>query len=140
MLIAIVGYGSYANTLRTLPNEIGLSVLMFTVTMAGCIELLPFYIYESFTYMPMPTNWVTVGWVAVLAIVTTLFPIYWWNAAVSAVGVNRSAIFVNLMPVFGATLAIIFLDEQLYLYHVLGAGLVFLGILMVVRDHQTNSS
>ncbi len=140
MLIAIVGYGSYANTLRTIPHELGLTVLMFSVTMAGCIELLPFYIYETFTYMPMPTNWVTVGWVAVLAVVTSLFPIYWWNAAVSTVGVNRSAIFVNLMPVFGAALAIFFLDEQLYLYHVLGAGLVFLGILLVVRGHQMKSS
>jgi drug/metabolite transporter (DMT)-like permease len=136
MLIAIVGYGSYANTLRTVPHELGLTVLMFTVTMAGCIEMLPFYIYESLTYMPMPTNWTTIGWVAVLAIVTSLFPIYWWNAAVSVVGVNRSAIFVNLLPVFGATLAIVFLDEQLYLYHVLGTGLVFLGILAVVRGHQ----
>jgi len=113
---------------------------MFAVTMAGCIAILPFYIYETLTYMPMPVDWTTTMWVAVLAIVTSLIPIYWWNAAVSVVGVNRSAIFVNLMPVFGATLAIIFLDEQLYLYHVLGAALIFLGILMVVRGHQNNVS
>ena len=140
MLIAIVGYGSYANTLRTIPHELGLTVMMFAVTMAGCIAILPFYIYETLTYMPMPVDWTTTMWVAVLAIVTSLIPIYWWNAAVSVVGVNRSAIFVNLMPVFGATLAIIFLDEQLYLYHVLGAALIFLGILMVVRWHQNNVS
>jgi drug/metabolite transporter (DMT)-like permease len=52
------------------------------------------------------------------------------------VGVNRSAIFVNLIPVFGAALAIIFLGESLYLYHFLGAGLICLGILMVVRGHK----
>ena len=136
MLIAIIGFGSYANTLRTISHNLSLTVLMFVVTMAGCLELLPFYVYESLTYMPMPTDWITVGWVAVLAIVTSLFPIYCWNAAVSVVGVNRSAIFVNLMPVFGATLAIIFLGERLYAYHFLGAGLIFIGILLVVRAHK----
>lgn len=140
MLIAIIGFGSYANTLRTISHNLSLTVLMFVVTMAGCLELLPFYVYESLTYMPMPTDWITVGWVAVLAIVTSLFPIYCWNAAVSVVGVNRSAIFVNLMPVFGATLAIIFLGERLYAYHFLGAGLIFIGILLVVSAHKEKPS
>jgi drug/metabolite transporter (DMT)-like permease len=87
---------------------------MFGVCIAGCIELLTFYIYESFTYMTMPTNWVTIMCVTVLGLVTSLIQTYWWNSAVSVVGVNRSAIFVNLIPVFGATLATIFLNEQIY--------------------------
>ena len=140
MLIAILGYGSYANTLRTIPQELGLTVMMFVVTMAGCLEILPFYIYETVTYMPMPYDFLTVFWVAVLAIVTSLIPVYLWNAAISVVGVNRSAIFVNLIPVFGAGLAIIFLGETLRLYHVLGAAFICMGILLVVRGYQNKLS
>ena len=74
MLIAIVGYGSYANTLRTLPHELGLTVTMFASTMAGSLEILPFYIYETVTYMPMPFDLMTGVWVAGLAIFTSLVP------------------------------------------------------------------
>ncbi len=136
MLIAIVGYGSYANTLRTIPQNLSHTVLMFLVFVCGCIELLPFYIYETVTYMPMPINWTTIMWTFILAIITTLIPTYWWNAAVSVVGVNRSAIFVNLIPVFGATLAILFLGEQLYLYHILGACMICAGIFLVIVGHK----
>jgi len=140
MLFAIIGYGSYANTLRTIPRNLSLTVLIFAVCVAGCIELLPFYIYESFTYMTMPTNWITVMWVTILALITTLIPTYLWNTAVSVVGVNRSAIFVNLIPVFGAALAITFLNEQIFLYHILGASLICIGIFLVIRGHESKSS
>ena len=140
MLIAIIGYGSYANTLRTIPRNLSLTVLMFAVCVVGCIEILPFYIYESFTYMTMPTNWITIMWVTILALITSLIPTYWWNTAVSVVGVNRSAIFVNLIPVFGATLAITFLNEQLYFYHILGASLICIGIFLVITGHESKSS
>ena len=50
--------------------------MMFVVTMAGCLEILPFYIYETVTYMPMPYDFLTVFWIAVLAIVTSLIPVY----------------------------------------------------------------
>ena len=133
MLIAIFGYGSYANTLRKIPTDFSLIVLIFGVCLAGCIELLPFYIYESFTYMTMPTDWVTIMWIMVLALITTLIPTYCWNSAVLVIGVNRSAIFVNLIPVFGAALAIIFLNEQIYFYHISGAVFIFFGILLVVK-------
>ena len=140
MFIAIIGYGSYANTLRRVPKELSFIVVLFSVFGAGCIGLLPFYFYESFTYMTMPTNWHTVMWVLVLAILTSLIPTYCWNLAVSIVGVNRSAIFVNLIPVFGAILAITFLNEELYIYHIIGATMIFFGILLVIKGHKSKSS
>ena len=57
-------------------KSLGLTVMMFVVTMAGCLEILPFYIYETVTYMPMPYDFLKVFWIAVLAIVTSLIPVY----------------------------------------------------------------
>lgn len=135
MLIAIIGYGSYANMLRKIPQGVGFIVILFSVFVTGCLGLLPFYIYESLNYMAMPTTWVTIKWVLILAIFTSLIPTYFWNIAVSIVGVNRSAIFVNLIPIFGATLAIIFLGEVLYIYHIVGTVMIFFGILLVIKSH-----
>jgi drug/metabolite transporter (DMT)-like permease len=140
MFVAIIGYGSYANTLRKIPKELSFTVALFAVFGSGCIGLLPFYIYESFTYMTMPLNWSTVIWVLILAIFTSLIPTYFWSIAVSIIGVNRSAIFVNLIPVFGAILAIIFLNEKLHLFHIIGALMIFFGILLVIKGHNSESS
>ncbi|MEE2998393.1 MAG: DMT family transporter [Pseudomonadota bacterium] len=62
------------------------------------------------------------------------------SSAVSIVGVNRSAIFVNLIPVFGAALSITFLNEQLHLYHIVGASMICSRILLVVKGHKSKSS
>jgi drug/metabolite transporter (DMT)-like permease len=39
------------------------------------------------------------------------------------------------MPVYGSVLAISFLGEELFFYHVIGAVFVCAGIFMVVRNH-----
>ena len=57
MLIAIIGYGSYANIHRKIPQGVGLIVILFSVFVTGCLGLLPFYIYESLNYIVMPTAW-----------------------------------------------------------------------------------
>ena len=133
MLIAILGFGSYANTLRTIPKELSLSSITFSVIIAGCLFLLPFYLYETIVYRPMPIDKSTIFWVIILATLTSLIPTYLWNASVSAIGANRSAIFVNLIPVFGSTLAIIFLNEQLRFFHIIGATSILIGILFTIR-------
>jgi drug/metabolite transporter (DMT)-like permease len=68
-----------------------------------------------------------------MALLGSLLPVMIWNQSIHRVGVNRAAIFVNLMPVFGAIFAIAFLGERLFLFHVIGAILVFAGIVLVVR-------
>jgi hypothetical protein len=55
------------------------------------------------------------------------------NLVERVLGPNRAAIFVNLIPVSGATLAMFFLGERLYAYHLLGAALVFMGIVLAAR-------
>jgi len=51
-----------------------------------------------------------------------------WNKAVRAVGANRAAQFVHLMPVISIVLAVLFLGEKLMIYHVKGVILAFVGI------------
>ena len=41
--------------------------------------------------------------------------------------------FINLIPVFAALMAIVFLDESLHLYQVTCAVLISIGIFLVLR-------
>ena len=63
---------------------------------------------------------------------TGLFPsvlaVLFWNKAVAEVGANRAGQFMNLVPVFGIALAVIFLDEAFELFHLVGAATIFTGI------------
>ena len=57
------------------------------------------------------------------------------NLANSVVGPGRAGMFVNLIPVYGTILAITFLGENLFSYHVIGTVLVCVGIFLVLRNH-----
>ena len=137
--VAVFGYAFYATTLQQLPRGISLSCIMFAVTIFGSLQVLPFYTAESIIYMPVTFSWKVAIALLFLSVMTSLIPVYLWNAANRVVGVNRSGIFVNLLPVFGAIMAILFLEEQLFAYHVLGAVFVCSGILFMVKGHREPS-
>ena len=51
----------------------------------------------------------------------------------ATLGPGRTAIFMHLMPIFSVVLAVVFLGERLYAYHVIGALLIVSGITLVTR-------
>ena len=138
-LAAILGWTIYATSLHRLPAELGFAVTLFVIFLAGSLSVLPFYIIESAFFRPMPLSVSAAGIIAFLGIVTSLGGMAMWNAALRTVGPNRATIFLNLVPVFGVSLAIMFLGEQLFVYHLAGAGLVGLGIVMVVLRSRRRS-
>ena len=56
-----------------------------------------------------------------------------WVRGVASIGPNRASVFIHLMPLFGAVLAITFLGEEIASYHVLGAALVLVGVILSSR-------
>ncbi|MEH0071859.1 DMT family transporter [Pannonibacter sp. Pt2-lr] len=52
---------------------------------------------------------------------------------VELIGPARAGIFINLVPIFGAILAVLILSEPFHLYHALALGLVFTGIWLSER-------
>jgi drug/metabolite transporter (DMT)-like permease len=53
-----------------------------------------------------------------------------WNKGVAAVGANRAGFTIHLLPAFGTLLAIIFLDEQFHLFHLVGFATILAGVLL----------
>jgi drug/metabolite transporter (DMT)-like permease len=131
-LIAILGWTLYATLQHRMPSEFGSGVKLFVIFFSGSLAVLPFYLIETAFYRAVPATMSSVGIIAFLGIVGSLAGIALWNAALSTVGPNRATIFLNLVPVFGVSLAIIFLGEQLFSHHLAGAGLVGLGVILVV--------
>ena len=47
---------------------------------------------------------------------------------ISIIGANRAGIFLHLMPIFGAIMAMIIFDEKFMNYHIFGAIFIIAGI------------
>ena len=52
---------------------------------------------------------------------------------VELMGANRAGLYVNLVPVFTALIAIIFLSEHLFVFHVVSLALVLSGIFIAEK-------
>lgn len=129
--LAITGYALYAVNLRNLPLDLSAFAALFVILVAGSLFLLPFYVAETLYVKPVPFSFKVVGLVFTLAVLVSILSMVMWNVSNQVIGPGRAAIFVNLMPVYGAILAILFLDEKLHYYHILGGFFVGAGILMV---------
>ena len=131
-----VAYAVYQVMLHRLPRGFSLLTLLFIIAASGSVMLVPFYIWETIYVRPVvftPTNALVILF---MALIISIVSIFLWNAGNRAVGPNRSAIFVNLLPIYGAALAIPFLGETLEIFHVIAAALVISGILMMIRGHK----
>ncbi|MBK0065191.1 MULTISPECIES: DMT family transporter [unclassified Acinetobacter] len=56
-----------------------------------------------------------------------------WMVAVQQIGPNRTSIFMNLMPVFTAIIASMWLSEQWTIYHTLGGIMILVGIVLAQK-------
>lgn len=140
VIAATFFYSVYAVKVSRFHSGLSPWVVLFVVSFLGSMLVLPLYIYEAVAIRTMPFTLTAVGVVAVLSVLVSLIPVYFWNRSNRIIGANRAAIFVNLMPVFGAILAILFLGEQLFTYHVIGAAFVAAGIYLVIGRRKSTKS
>ena len=135
IVIAIMGYATYSINVRKMPKGISPFTALSIILISGSLLILPFYVYETVNVQAFPLSPMTVFIVLVLAFLVSIVSIVMWNLAIHVVGPGRAGMFVNLIPVYGTALAILFLGEKLFFYHVIGAALVCLGIFLVLRNH-----
>jgi drug/metabolite transporter (DMT)-like permease len=134
ILAAIVLWAVYTVILRWRPS--GLSAIGFLAAMLllSVPLLLPVYLWEMSVRGTFALTPSTIMALAYFATIPSVIAYLFWNRGVAQVGPNKAGLFVHLMPVFGAALAVVFLGERLYAYHYTGAMLVFGGIWMTTRS------
>ena len=133
ILLGSMGYSLYAINLRKIPGSLSPSAALFMIIVTGCVIVLPFYVIETLVYKPVPISANAIYAIVALSLVSTVFGTLMWNRGNQLIGPSRAGIFINLIPVFAAIMAIIFLNERLHLYHVICAALICIGIFLVLR-------
>ncbi|MDC7708677.1 DMT family transporter [Vogesella indigofera] len=61
-------------------------------------------------------------------IASSILAAYFWMRGLQQLGSERTAIFMNLLPLFTALIASLLLGETIHTYHWLGGGLILLGV------------
>jgi len=135
VVLAILSYSMYAIGLRKLPPGLSTFPTLFVILFFGMFSLLPFYIGETILVGPVPFTLHSFVVALILAIIVSIGSLALWNNGNRVVGPHRAAVFVCLMPVYGSILAMSFLGEEIFSYHIIGAVFVIAGIFMVVRNH-----
>jgi drug/metabolite transporter (DMT)-like permease len=124
---AVLAYALYSTLLRKRPAVHPLTFLCTTFAL-GAVMLLPFYLWEhaqGARFIASTTSLAALGYVIVFpGMLAYLF----YNRGVELLGSARAGLFIHLMPVFGSLLAVVFLNEQIHLFHAAGIILIGLGI------------
>jgi drug/metabolite transporter (DMT)-like permease len=96
----------------------------------GSMMILPFFLWEIAQGGRISGGlpvWLAMAYIAVFpSFIAYLF----FNRGIELVGAARAGQSWHLMPLFGGILAVLFLGETFYLYHVIGVALIAAGILI----------
>lgn len=127
MLIAVVAYGVYTAALRRKP-QMHWTSLMFVLCLGASITSLPLLLIEAqqgAVIVPDLQGWMVIAYVVIFP---TLLSQLFFIRAVELIGPNRAGLFINLLPVWGALLAVSMLGEDFHFYHALALAMILTGI------------
>jgi len=130
VLVAALFWALYSANLKRYPAELHPFSYLSGIVIVGLIFLLPLYIIEISLGKAMHLSGSSLAAILYVALFASVLAFIFWNRAVRMVGANKAGPFIYLMPVFSTILAIIFLGEKVYLYHIFGVSLISAGIVM----------
>jgi drug/metabolite transporter (DMT)-like permease len=130
MVFGMLSWATYSALLKKKKHELSQLTLLEVVISFGFIFLIPIYFIEyqmGFTINPDKNFFMILFYVV-------LFPglasFIFWIKGVSLIGANRSGVFLHMMPILSAIMAMVIFDEKFMLYHMLGAIFILTGILL----------
>jgi drug/metabolite transporter (DMT)-like permease len=132
MIAAGVFYAGYTVFLRNRPDVSGMTLfaVLATVALATSLPLVGYEIATGTVQWPTPNGWLILVFIG-------LFPSFLaqvlFMRAVELIGPGRAGLFVNLVPVFGAFLAVLILGEPFHPYHAAALAFVLGGIFIAER-------
>ena len=128
MIVAMFAWAVYSALLKKKKYEISQLALLQVVIILGLIFLIPIYFIEmnmgNLIILGKPF-YLILGYVVIFPGLAAFF---FWIKGISIIGANRAGIFLHLMPIFGAIMAMLIFDEKFMFYHILGAIFIIAGI------------
>ena len=133
MLVCVLSWSLYSTLLKKHNFKFSQFTLIQLMVSVGIIFLIPQFFYERSIGLEVNFNKAFFVILFYVVIFPALAAYYCWQKGVEIVGPNRATMFVQLMPLLSAILAIIIFREKLELYHFIGASFILSGIYLSNR-------
>lgn len=140
ILLAALDWAIYSVLLKFKPKELTSFAFLTLTTILGVIILYVVFIFQGYKieFSFLSNNDVLYSLIYIV-IFPSILSFYFWNMATIEIGANKAGQSAHLMPVFGAFLAYIFLDEVLEFYHIVGIFLIAIGIYLTMFFKRLNT-
>ena len=128
MLVCVLSWALYSTLLKKNKFKLSQFSLIQIMVSVGILFLIPQYFYEQSIGLELNFNKAFFLILFYVVVFPALAAYYCWQKGVEIIGPNRATMFIQLMPLFSAVMAIIIFKEKFELYHFVGATFIVSGI------------
>jgi drug/metabolite transporter (DMT)-like permease len=128
MLVCVITWSLYSTLLKKNKFKFSQFTLIQLMVSAGLLFLIPQLFYEKSIGLEVNFNKAFFIILFYVVVFPAIAAYYCWQKGVEIIGPNRASMFIQLMPLFSAILAIIIFKEKFELYHFVGATFIVSGI------------
>lgn len=129
MIIAVALYSFYGIFLQRWKLDLPLHLSLYVQISCAIVLHIPLLMYTGLDQLNSH-NIIPVLYTALLPSIVAPFA---WMISIQQLGANRTSIYMNLIPVMTAVIAVLFLAEQWTIYHTIGGIMVLIGVFLAQR-------
>jgi len=128
MLVCVITWALYSTLLKKNKFKFSQFTLIQLMVTAGLFFLIPQLLYEKSIGLEVNFNKAFFTILFYVVVFPAIAAYYCWQKGVEIIGPNRASMFIQLMPLFSAVMAILIFKEKFELYHFVGAAFIVSGI------------
>lgn len=126
IFVAVIGYALYGVLVKLWDLPISGWQSTYVQSLCALVIMLP-----AFIVTPVEDRQLNAGTLPLIlyagALASVVLP-FLWIRGLQILGPNRCAVFMNLLPVLTAAMAIVILGEPVKAYHIIGGGIALAGV------------
>ncbi|MBX9973925.1 DMT family transporter [Cytobacillus firmus] len=131
VLAAVIMWALYSVIGKKYSDVLPVLSAFYASSFLGILLLAPLSLIEYLVMEEEPVFSLTsAGILLYVGFLASIMAFLSWNFGVSLIGAAKAGVFLNLLPVFAIIFALCFTEEKLYLYQLIGGGIVILGVVI----------
>lgn len=130
VLLGALAFAIYNIFVRKKPKELSAISFLFVIFCVGSLLLVPFFMWEVYNTPAVKWNTDLVLIILYLGAGTSVIAFLCWNVAIGKLGAARTALFGNLIPIFSTIEAVLLLNEEITMVHIIAGITVITGLVI----------
>lgn len=141
MLFAVLSWSVYSLLTKRYANELPVNTTFFATIAVGAVILFPFFLYEwLIKHETIAWNVGTISAILYVGIFASVAAFLSWNSGVVKLGASKAGVFLNLVPLFAAFFAVLFIGETVTISQLGGALFVLSGVYLASKKRNAARS